>query len=164
MIEADDVVRLVLIGIGATAMMDVWVMILKHLGIATLNLAMVGRWVGHFCRGRVAHPHIGQAVPIPGEVLLGWLIHYVVGIVFSACLTSVYGVAWLHDPAWLPALTVGMVTVVIPFFVMQPAMGAGIAASRTPTPWKSRLFSLLTHAVFGIGLYLCAALLALVWT
>jgi hypothetical protein len=50
----------------------------------------------------------------------------------------------------------------MPFFVMQPAMGAGIAASRTPTPWRNRLRSLATHAVFGCGLYLSAAALKLV--
>lgn len=43
---------------------------------------------------------------------------------------------------------------------MQPAMGAGIAAANTPTPWKNRLRSLANHAVFGLGLYLAAALLA----
>ena len=42
-------------------------------------------------------------------------------------------------------------------------MGAGIAASRTPTPWKNRLRSLLTHAVFGAGLYFCGLLLNWCW-
>lgn len=37
---------------------------------------------------------------------------------------------------------------------MQPGMGAGIAASRTPNPRAARLQSLVTHAVFGLGLYL----------
>jgi hypothetical protein len=37
---------------------------------------------------------------------------------------------------------------------MQPAMGAGIAASRTPRPGEARLHSFLTHAVFSIALYL----------
>jgi len=33
-------------------------------------------------------------------------------------------------------------------------MGAGIAACRMPDPNTARLQSLLTHAIFGIGLYL----------
>ena len=37
---------------------------------------------------------------------------------------------------------------------MQPGMGAGIAASRTPAPNKARLQSLLNHGVFGVGLYI----------
>ena len=39
---------------------------------------------------------------------------------------------------------------------MQPGMGAGIAASRTPHPAAARFNSLLTHAIFGLGLYAAA--------
>lgn len=160
---ADEAAWVVLVGIGATAVMDVWSAILKALGVPTLDYAFVGRWAGHLCRGRLGHASIGTAAPIPGELLLGWLIHYAVGITFAALLVSVCGVGWLREPAWLPALAVGMATVVLPLFVMQPAMGAGFAASRTPTPLKSCLRSLATHAVFGWGLYLSAALLKRVW-
>ncbi|WP_264346966.1 DUF2938 domain-containing protein [Rheinheimera sp. MM224] len=41
---------------------------------------------------------------------------------------------------------------------MQPALGSGIAASKTPSPAKARLKSLLTHSVFGLGLYLSGLL------
>jgi hypothetical protein len=92
-------------------------------------------------------------------LLLGWAIHYAVGIAWAALLVGVQGVAWLYDPTWLPAVVVGMTTVVFPFFVMQPAMGAGFMALRTPTPLKNCLRSLATHAVFGCGLYLSAVLL-----
>jgi hypothetical protein len=40
--------------------------------------------------------------------------------------------------------------------VMQPAMGAGIAASRTPRPNLARLRSVVTHTVYGLGLYASA--------
>jgi len=162
MISMDELARLVLIGVGATAVMDVWSLIQKGLGIPTLDFAMVGRWAGHLRRGRFAHANMGKAEPIPGERALGWMIHYAVGIAFAALLVGVYGAAWLHDPKWSPALIVGTVTVLIPFLVMQPAMGAGIAASRTPTPWRNRLRSLLAHAIFGAGLYVSAAVLKLV--
>jgi hypothetical protein len=36
---------------------------------------------------------------------------------------------------------------------MQPGMGAGVAASRTPRPATARLHSLVTHGIFGLGLY-----------
>jgi len=42
-------------------------------------------------------------------------------------------------------------------------MGAGIAASRTPDPRATRLRNLGTHAVYGIGLYASAVVLAFVW-
>jgi hypothetical protein len=43
---------------------------------------------------------------------------------------------------------------------MQPGLGAGIAASKTPNPNKARLRSLLNHFIFGVGLYICALILA----
>jgi hypothetical protein len=45
---------------------------------------------------------------------------------------------------------------------MQPAMGAGIAGSRTPDPRATRLRNLGTHAVYGIGMWLTALALAAV--
>lgn len=44
----------------------------------------------------------------------------------------------------------------VPFLIMQPGMGAGLAGSRTAKPAATRLQSLLTHTVFGLGLYAAA--------
>ena len=65
--------------------------------------------------------------------------------------------------AWVgAALALGINTVAAPLLVMQPAMGAGFAASRTPTPLKNCLRSLANHTVFGFGLYLSALAIGLV--
>jgi hypothetical protein len=56
----------------------------------------------------------------------------------------------------LLALLYGIGTVVFPFFIMQPSLGLGVAASKTAKPMQARLKSLVTHTVFGVGLYLCA--------
>ncbi|MGB3089355.1 MAG: DUF2938 family protein, partial [Chitinophagaceae bacterium] len=68
-------------------------------------------------------------------------------------------IEWTKHPVILPAIFIGIVTVVAPFFILQPGMGLGIAASKTPNPNKARLKSLLTHFIYGIGLYLSALLL-----
>ena len=59
----------------------------------------------------------------------------------------------LDRPTLVPALTVSSATLVAPFLVMQPAMGAGIAASKTPRPNVARLRSIVTHTAYGFGLY-----------
>ncbi|MBV6305332.1 DUF2938 domain-containing protein [Candidimonas humi] len=164
MMTMDEMARAVLIGIGATLVMDLWTVLLKALSAPTLNYALVGRWAGHLLRGQLAHASIGKAAPVRGELPLGWAIHYGVGIAFAALLVLVCGTGWVRDPTWEAALVLGMATVVFPLFVMQPAMGAGIAGSRTPTPLKNCLRSLATHAVFGCGLYLSANVLKRVWT
>jgi hypothetical protein len=154
--STQDIVRIAAIGIGATAAMDAWLLLLARLGVPSQSFALVGRWVGHILRGRWFHPAIAKAPAVRGELTIGWLTHYAVGIAFAALLAALAGVPWTRDPTWQPALAVGVLTVAAPWFVMQPAMGAGIAASRTPTPWKNRARSLANHAVFGLGLYLSA--------
>jgi len=155
-----DLGRVVLIGIGATAAMDLWLLLLKRMGVPTLNFALIGRWAGHLPRGRWAHDAIARAEPVKGELALGWLVHYAVGIGFAGVLAVLYGLAWTEHPSLLPALAVGIGSVAAPWFVMQPAMGAGFASSKTPTPLKNCLRSLANHTVFGAGLYLAAVLIA----
>lgn len=148
------------IGIGATAVMDIWLTFLKSRGVKTLDFAFIGRWVGHLARGRLRHAAIARAQPIRNELALGWLMHYVTGIVFACLLLVIAGTGWARSPTLLPALLVGVGTVIVPLFAIQPAMGAGFAAARTPTPLKNCIRSLANHAVFGLGLYLSAVLLA----
>lgn len=158
--SAQVIGHVALIGVGATAVMDTWLLLLAALGVPTTSFALVGRWVGHLPRGRFAHTAITKAEPVEFELGLGWLTHYLIGIAFAALLVAVQGTAWLARPTYLPALAVGVVTVAAPWFVLQPAMGAGVAATKTPTPLKNCLRSLANHAVFGTGLYLAAAALA----
>lgn len=151
----------VAIGVGATVVLDLWSLLQRRvLGIPTLDFGMVGRWLGHLPRGRFRHEAIGRAAQVPGERVLGWSAHYLIGVVFAAALLAVAGEGWARAPTLLPALLFGILSVAAPFFIMQPGMGVGIAASRTPSPLKSRLRSLLAHSIFGLGLYLSACLLA----
>lgn len=156
----EDIVRVAAIGVGATAIMDVWLLLLQRLGVPTLNFAMIGRWVGHWPRGVFRHDAIAAACPVRGELVLGWLVHYVTGIAFATLLVGVAGVGWTQSPTPAPALCIGLVTVLAPWLVMQPAMGAGIASARTKSPGQNRARSLVNHSIFGIGLYLTALLLA----
>ncbi|HEY4664824.1 MAG TPA: DUF2938 family protein [Comamonas sp.] len=140
------------VGLGATMCMDLWSYMLRRLGIATLDYAMLGRWCGHWFSGTWFHTPIQQSQPIRNEKLLGWALHYLTGIVFAACLLSVTDA----QPQLLQALTFGAATVLMPWLVMQPALGAGIAAAKTAQPWLQRCVNLATHLVFGASLLLCA--------
>lgn len=153
---AQDALRVALIGIGATAVMDAWLLLLKAFGVPTLNFAFIGRWVAHWRRGQWAHDAIAKAPPVQGEAALGWATHYLTGMAFAALLVVLYGQSWAHSPRLLPALLLGMGTVAAPLLVMQPALGAGIASRKTATPLKNCLRSLANHSVFGAGLYLAA--------
>lgn len=153
-----DLMRIAAIGVGATVVLDVWLAVLNRLGVRTLPMGLIGRWVAHASRGRFMQPSIAKAAPFAGEVTLGWFTHYVIGIAFAASLLGIEGMNWSRSPSLLPAVIVGMCTVAAPLFVMQPAMGAGVAASKTPTPVKICIRSLINHTVFGVGLYVSAVI------
>jgi hypothetical protein len=148
------VVCTVITGLGATALVDLWSIARKRLlAVPAPDYGLVGRWIGHMPRGRFRHASISAATPIAGEAAIGWTSHYLIGIAFAALLPALWGADWFRNPGIAPALIVGIATVAAPFLLMQPGMGAGIAANRTARPATARLHSLVTHAIFGVGLF-----------
>jgi hypothetical protein len=147
----------IFIGVIATAVMDMWLLILSRLGVPTTDWRLVGRWVGQMPQGRFAHASIAKAAPVRGEHPLGWLTHYGVGTAYAVVLLAFVGTDWAGQPTILPALVFGLVTAVVPLFVMQPAMGSGFAGANTTAPVRSCVRTLANHAVFGAGLYAAAA-------
>lgn len=150
-----------LIGIGATAFMDLIAFAQKHLlSQPSLNYAMVGRWLGHAIQGRLLHRPISASPPIPAERLLGWSAHYLIGVLFALGFIAVVGQNWLEAPSLFPAMTFGGLTVLAPFLILQPGMGAGLAARLMPNPNVSRLKSFFAHLSFGFGLWFAALCLS----
>ena len=151
-------IHAMLIGAGATLVMDLWgIARTRLLHVPSMSYGLVGRWLAWLPRGRFRHTPIATSPPVRGELLIGWTAHYAIGVAFAAALLAIFGLDWACSPTLGAALIVGIITVAAPFLVMQPGMGAGIAARRTPKPAAARLNSLLTHAIFGLGLYLAAA-------
>lgn len=129
-------------------------------GVPAPNWGLVGRWIGYFTRGRFVHENIARAAAVPGELVTGWCAHYAIGILYAALVLAVWGLNWARHPTPLPPMIVSLAALIAPFLIMQPGMGAGVAASRTPNPNAARLRSIVTHSVFGIGLYGSAVLFA----
>ena len=153
----DYVVSSVLTGAGATALIDIWAAARKRLlGIPALDYGLVGRWLVHAARGRFRHDRIAASPPVHGERPIGWTAHYLIGVAFAAALLAIWGLDWIRQPTLAPALIIGLASAAAPFFIMQPGMGAGIAASRTPRPNAARAQTIITHAIFGLGLYVSA--------
>lgn len=147
-------VSVLVVGVGATAVMDLWGILRKPLlGLAPPDYGLVGRWLAHLAHGRFRHESIATASSVRGERLIGWVAHYLTGIAYAAVLIAIGGPAWIAHPEIGLALIVGVGTVAAPFLIVQPGMGMGVAASRTRSPNAARLQTLVTHAVFGVGLY-----------
>ncbi len=55
--------RVILIGVGATIVMDLWALLLRQFGIPSLNFAFLGRWLCHLPEGQWIHESIAKAAP-----------------------------------------------------------------------------------------------------
>jgi hypothetical protein len=160
-IAPHHVLSAVAIGVGASLLMDAWNLFLKRaFDIPSLNYCLFGRWLLHMPEGTCFHSSIAAAPPRRFECGVGWFAHYTIGVVLAIVFLALAPGDWLARPTVLPALLYGIGTVVFPLFVLQPSLGLGIASSKTPKPAQARLKSLVTHVVFGVGLYLCAVALS----
>lgn len=149
------------VGLGATLVMDLWGVLLKRaFNIPAPNYCLLGRWLCHMPGGVFKHNSIAAAPQKPAECVIGWIAHFAIGVLFALALVALVTPRWLASPTPMPALIFGIVTVVFPFFVMQPAFGLGLAASKTPKPMQARLRSLMNHTVFGFGLYASALVMS----
>ena len=149
-----SVIHGVILGLIATIGTDIWAAIVKHvLRLPTANWALVGRWFGHMARGVFSHHRIADSAAIPNELAIGWAAHYVIGIAYGLAYLSIVQLYLSSTPTIMSALVFGVATLGAPWLIMQPCMGAGILASKTPRPVITRLVNLSMHLVFGISLY-----------
>ncbi|AWM14735.1 DUF2938 domain-containing protein [Flavobacterium sp. NRK F10] len=150
------VLKIIAIGIGATLTMDIWAYILSIFNIKSLDYRLVGRWIGSMTKGKFKHDKIIHTTPFPNESLIGWIAHYFIGIAFVFLLVLIYGTEWIENPTLQPALFIGLLTTIAPFFLMQPSFGFGIAGSKLPEPNIARLKSIITHFIYGLGIYIAS--------
>ena len=156
-LSLEDLVVAGAVGIGATWTMDLWNLFLKRaFGVASLDYCLLGRWIAHMPSGTFRHASIATAGRRRSECPLGWVAHYSIGVAFAVVFVALVTNAWLARPTPLPPLVFGLTTVAFPFVIMQPSLGMGVAASRTRHPRTARLKSVVTHTVFGLGMYLSA--------
>jgi hypothetical protein len=159
--DVRSLVGAILVGLGATLLIDVWALFLRRgFKIPSLDYCLLGRWLLHMPGGTFVHRGIAAASAKPRECLVGWVAHYLIGTSLALVFVILVSDRWLERPTLWPALAFGVATTLIPYFVMQPSFGLGIAASKTPKPTQARVKSLMTHTVFGLGLYGWAVLLS----
>jgi uncharacterized membrane protein YagU involved in acid resistance len=81
-------------------------------------------------------------------VALGWLAHFMIGVVLAAA----YVFTVKDHLSGKPAVK-GMLFSLIPFFMAQllvmPMMGAGLFSANTPAPMMMVMGSLIGHLVYG---------------
>ena len=114
---------------------------------------MIGRWFAHMPRGRFAHGAIAEAEPVANELTIGWIMHYLVGAAYGVVYLGVIVVVLKSQPTLLNGFVFGAVSVVVPWFMMQPALGLGVMGSKAPNPAVPRYTALAAHCLYGVALF-----------
>lgn len=155
------VISAIVMGLGATLVFDLWGMLLKTaFKITPSNICLVGRWILYMPEGTFKHSNIAATPQKRAECTVGWIAHYLIGIMFASFFIGLTGNNWLQHPRLIPAIVFGVVTVLAPYFILQPSFGLGFAGSKTANPKQARLRSLMNHAAFGAGLYFLGLLVS----
>jgi len=154
LISFSGVFEAIVVGTVATLATDIWPRVLQAMtGLPLPNWGLVGRWVAWMPRGKFFHRPIAATPPVRGELALGWTFHYATGIVYAALYLAIMRLGFGTEPTFISALIFALALLVAPWFVMQPALGLGMMASRAPRPAIVRAVNVSVHAVFGVGLY-----------
>lgn len=146
-------------GVVGALIFDLWNWLAeKAVGIRAPHWGILGRWLLTPFNPAVS-PVDGAAAETftAAERLLGTIAHYATAIVFALGLMLAMGPVWMAEPSLLPALVAGVVTTLFAWFIIMPALGAGVAGARIPRPNRQRVATLVSHAVMGAGFYVGAA-------
>lgn len=148
-----------LVGVVATLTMDLLTALALRLAwVAPLRPQLIGRWFAELARGRPVHDDIAQVPALPYELPLAIAGHYAIGIALACGYLWASGRLELPPRRIAPALGYAACTNLLPWLVMFPALGYGLFGSHGPAGTRLFTSSLLSHAFFGLGLWLGARL------
>ena len=151
--------NMIVAGVFATIVLDVWQRVLHMAaGIPPTNWGIVGRWFAHMPRGRFMHDAIAEAGPVANEAAIGWVMHYLIGVLYGVAYVGLIVLVLSGPPTLLNGFLFGLASVVIPWFVMQPALGLGVMGAKAANPAIPRYSALAAHCIYGVALYAGSAL------
>jgi len=142
------------VGLISTLSMDLLTATAKGLRlVAPLSPNLVGRWFASVARAQLVHPDIARTAPVNFELLIALPVHYAIGTLLAALyLWSMHEMGWSSRSLAL-ALAFGLCTNALPWLVMFPSMGYGLFGANGPEGTRLFVSSLLSHAFFGLGLW-----------
>ena len=145
--------EITVVGVFSCLVFDLWQRIFKLLtGIPPSNWAMVGRWLLNLIKNRqVFVNNITAIKSYESELPIGWVFHYFVAILYAVVYFLLMEIKILN-PGFFDGLVFGIISVIVPWFFFQPALGNGILVSKTPEPIKVCLLALMMHTIFGIAI------------
>ncbi len=150
----DFTFHIIIVGLLSCLVMDVWQRLLKlTYGINPSDWKIIGRWFIYLVlKQKVYNPNIENEEPYENELLIGWIFHYFIGIVYSLGFFILMKVYNIFEANLIDGLIFGLVTLVIPWFFMLPVLGKGFLALNTPRPFFISSLSIWSHVAIGVAI------------
>ena len=150
------IAEMILMGAFATYFMDLLAGFLakRKIIFPFISPEATGRWILYILRGCFIHKDINKTPALKNEKIWCLISHYLIGI----ALAGIYLFLELKIPAirnqlWMPLLF-GVLTVVLPWFLMLPGIGIGVMASKSSNKLLIIRTNLINHTNFGLGLFI----------
>lgn len=152
--------RSVRTGILATVTMDVLSIVALKLGfVAFLPPRLIGRWFALMARGQFVHTDLGHTAPVDNEMAIAVPMHYAIGTTLAVVYLFLSSALAISPRSLIVALGFALCTTLLPWLLMFPATGYGWFGTHGPPGTRLFLSSLVTHCVYGIGLWLGVSIL-----
>jgi hypothetical protein len=116
---------------------------------------LIGRWFVTLVRGPAVVTTIADVPAVRGEIAVALAGHYTIGIALTAAFVGSLAATGLRDRrrfAFVSALVFGLLTNLLPWLWMFPAMGYGRFGRAAPPEWALTTTSCVNHAFFALGL------------
>lgn len=143
-------------GIVGSVFMDMAESQMSKLGISSgVNAAYIGRWVGGVLVGVLKHQDIINTQPVKNEIRIGQIFHFIVGggvvALFYPIFIAVLGFDGEHN--YLMSATIfGLLTSVLPWFVLMPSFGWGLFGMKASVKSKPVISPVIAHVFYGFGI------------
>ncbi len=148
-----EIFHIVIIGIVSCLAMDMWQRLLKLLyNINPSDWSVVGRWFVLVVSDRqIYNPTIDQVAPIKNELMIGWIVHYSVAILYSIFFYILleYGIC---TASLINGIIFGLISVVVPWFFFMPVLGKGFLGMKTPSPLMACSLAVGSHIAIGASI------------
>jgi len=148
-----EIFHIVIIGIVSCLAMDMWQRLLKLLyDINPSDWGVVGRWfVLVVFRGKIYNPTIDEEVPIKNELMIGWIVHYSVAILYSVFFFILLKYE-ICGASLMNGIIFGLISVIIPWFFFMPVLGKGFLGIKTPSSFMACSLAVGSHIAIGASI------------
>jgi len=142
-------------GIIATIIFDLFNISLKYAyNIDKPKWNFLGRYFLGYKEGRYIRKSLQEDDDVENELLWGYIIHYLIGIIYGLFYVFINLLIFDH-PSLLIAYVVGFITVLGAWCYLMPfAYNLGFFASKSDQQFKTLTQNLIGHFIFGTGLFI----------